>query len=118
MVLKRRGKRANQDLEITTSRFETPRSVRMSKRARLDDQEDLGIESRLARENRDLRERLDDRLDFGPRETPRNRFELQIPPRMEESDPLTKFFNDMRSEKSYLNRSIRDYSGSADEFES
>ncbi len=37
---------------------------------------------------------------------------------MEESDPLTKFFNDMRSEKSYLNRSIRDYSGSADEFES
>ena len=39
-------------------------------------------------------------------------------PRREESDPLTKFFNDMRSEKSYLNRSIRDYSGSADDFES
>ena len=128
MVLKKRGKRANQDLnnlEITTSGFETPRSVRMSKKAR-----------------------LDDRLDFGPRETSRNRFELPITPeatssrkvwenernrtensfeaerirnvypRMEESDPLTKFFNDMRSEKSYLNRSIRDYSGSADEFES
>jgi len=37
---------------------------------------------------------------------------------MEEADQLTKYFNEMRNEKSYLNRSIRDYSGSADEFES
>jgi hypothetical protein len=58
MVLKKRGKRAYQDLnnlKITKSGFETPRSLRMSKRAR-----------------------LDDRLDFGPRETSRNRFKFPI----------------------------------------
>ncbi len=48
-----------------------------------------------------------------PREHNRN-----VYPRMEEADQLTKYFNEMRNEKSYLNRSIRDYSGSADEFES
>jgi len=113
MVLKKGGKRAYQDLnnlELTTSGFETPRSLRMSKRAR-----------------------LDDRLDFGPRETSRNRFEFPITaeattgrrvwenemdrtensfeagyrvprehtrnlyPRMEEADQLTKYFNEMRN---------------------